>query len=158
MQNSMAVTTATAARRISGVPISLKWLSFYWVSTMYIVLTSFWAGVTDILHAPPLFDEVLRLGYPPHFSTLLGVWKVLGAVALALPRYPLLKEWAYAGMFIDFSGAMVAYASVGDGVASYIEPVLSMSALIASWYLRPRSRRLAGTSVRGLLFQTLNER
>jgi hypothetical protein len=133
-------------------------VEFYWVSTMYIVLTSLWAGVTDILHAPPLFDEVLRLGYPPHFSTLLGVWKVLGAVALAVPRYPLLKEWAYAGMFIDFSGAMVAYASVGDCVASYIGPVLSMSALIASWYLRPRSRRLAGTSVRGLLFQTLNEK
>jgi DoxX-like family len=149
MENSLAVAPATDARHIGGVPISLKWVSFYWASTMYIVLTSVWAGVTDILHAPPLFDEVLRLGYPPHFSTLLGVWKVLGAVALAVPRYPLLKEWAYAGMFIDFSSAMVAYASVGDGVVSYIGPALSMTALITSWYPRPHSRRLAETYVRG---------
>lgn len=112
---------------------------------MWVVLTNLWAGTTDMLHAPPLYDDLLRLGYPPHFSTLLGVWKVLGAVALLVPRYPLVKEWAYAGFFIDFSGAMVAYASVGDGVVSYIGPVLSMSALIASWYLRPQSRRLAGT-------------
>jgi DoxX-like family len=48
------------------------------------------------------------------------VWKVLGAVALLAPGYPLLKEWAYAGFFIDFSAAMVAYASAGDGVVSYI--------------------------------------
>ena len=64
------------------------------------------------------YDELLRLGYPPHFSTLLGVWKVLGAVALVVPGYPLVKEWAYAGFLIDFSGAMVAYTSVGDGVVS----------------------------------------
>lgn len=147
MENSMA-TNATDARRIGGVPISLKSLSFYWVSTMYVVLTSLWAGVNAILQAQPLFNEVLRLGYPPHFSTLLGVWKVLGAGALSAPRYPLLKEWAYADMFIDFSGAMVAYASVGAGVVSYIGPVLSISALIVSWFLRPQSRRLAGTYVR----------
>jgi DoxX-like family len=148
MENSMAATNATDARRIGGVPVSLKSLSFYWVSTMYVVLTSLWAGVNAILQAQPLFNEVLRLGYPPHFSTLLGVWKVLGAGALSVPRCPLLKEWAYAGMFIDFSGAMVAYASVGAGVVSYIGPVLSISALLVSWYLRPQSRRLAGTYVR----------
>jgi hypothetical protein len=96
-----------------------------------------------IVHARPLFDEVLRLGYPPHFSTLLGVWKVLAAAALAVPRRPLLKEWAYAGLFVDFSGAMVAYASVGDGLTSFIGPVLAMGALILSWSLRPPSRRLA---------------
>jgi DoxX-like family len=147
MESSRVVTSTSQASWFGGVPISLKWLSFYWMSTMYVVLTSLWAGVTDILHAPPLFDEVLRLGYPPHFSTLLGVWKVLGAVALAAPRYPLLKEWAYAGMFIDFSSAIVAYAAVGDSAVSYFGPVLSMSALITSWYLRPQTRRLAGTYV-----------
>ena len=145
MENSIAVTNTSKASWIGGAPISRTWLSLYWVCTLYIVVTSLWAGVTDILHAPPLYDELLRLGYPPHFSTLLGVWKVLGAVALLVPRYPLLKEWAYAGMFIDFSSAIVAYASVGGGVVSYVGPVLSTSALIASWYLRPQTRRLAET-------------
>jgi hypothetical protein len=80
-------------------------------------------GSAPLSDARPLFDEVLRLGYPPHFSTLLGVWKVLAAAALAVPRRPLLKEWAYAGLFGDFSGAMVAYASIGDGLSSFIGPV-----------------------------------
>jgi hypothetical protein len=148
MENSIAVAGTSKASWIGSAPISRPWLSLYWVSTFYIVVTSLWGGVIDMLHAPPLYDELLRLGYPPHFSTLLGVWKVLGAVALIVPRYPLVKEWAYAGMFIDFSSAIVAYASVDAGVASYIGPVLSMSALIASWYLRPQSRRLGETYLR----------
>ena len=116
---------------------------WYWAPTLYVVLTNFLAGVTDILHAPPLYPETLRLGYPPHFSTLLGAWKVLGAVALLAPGYPLVKEWAYAGFFIDFTSALVAHAAAGDEIVSYIGPVVSVIALIASWYLRPTSRRLA---------------
>jgi hypothetical protein len=104
--------------------------------------------VTDILHAPPLYTETLRLGYPPHFSTLLGAWKVLGAVALLAPGYPLVKEWAYAGFFIDFSAAVVAYAAAGDGVVSYIGPVVAIVALITSWYLRPASRGLHESAIR----------
>jgi len=121
-------------------------LTWYWVFTLYIALESLWAGATDILHAPPLFGILLHLGYPPHFGTMLGVWKLLGAVALLLPGYPLLKEWAYAGMFFDFSAAAVAHASAGDGVIWYIGPVLSIGALVASWHLRPPSRRLAETA------------
>src|SRR5688500_20293949 len=92
------------------------------------------------------FEELLRLGYTAHFATLRGIWKVLGALALLAPGYPLLKEWAYAGLFFDFSGALVAYAAVGDGAASYIGPLASLAALIASWWLRPVSRRLATPS------------
>jgi hypothetical protein len=101
-----------------------------------------------IVHARPLFDEVLRLGYPPHFSTLLGALKVLAAAALAVPRRPLPKEWAYAGLFVDFSGAIVAYASVRDGLTSFIGPVLALGALILSSSLRPPSRRLAESAAR----------
>lgn len=133
---------------IEGVPTENKWLSLYWTATVYLIVTSFWGGSAAIVHARPLFDEVLRLGYPPHFSTFLGVWKVLAAAALAVPRRPLLKEWAYAGLFVDFSEAMVAYASVGDGPSSFIGPVLAMGALILSWSLRPPSRRLPESSAR----------
>jgi hypothetical protein len=126
-------------------PVSRKWLVAYWVLTLYIALESLWAGVSDIVHAQPLFAVLMRLGYPPHFGTLLGVWKVLGAAALLAPRYPLLKEWAYAGMFIDFSGAIVAHAAAGDGFVSYVGPLLSIAGLVGSWYLRPQSRRLEGT-------------
>jgi hypothetical protein len=148
METSMAVTRAGDASRIGGVPIARRWLIAYWVVTLYVALTSLGAGVIDILHAPPLFGLLLHLGYPPHFATILGVWKVLGAVALLAPRYPLLKEWAYAGMFFDLSSAVIAHASAADGVVSYIAPLISIGALIASWYLRPQSRRVAETYTR----------
>jgi DoxX-like family len=143
LENSMPVTNAVGGAAIGSAGISLKRTTWYWVPTLYVVLTNCLAGVTDILHAPPLYTETLRLGDPPHFSTLLGAWKVLGAVALLAPGYPLVKEWAYAGFFIDFSAAVVAYAAAGDGVVSYIGPVVAMAALIPSWYLRPTPRRLS---------------
>jgi hypothetical protein len=146
MENSMAVADGRAMGGFGTAPATIKRLSLYWLATIYIVLTSFWGGVAAILHAPPLFDEVLRLGYPPHFSSMLGVWKVLGAMALTIPRRPLLKEWAYAGMFIDVTAAMVAYAAVGDGVSSFIGPIVWLGALLASWQLRPASRRLVALS------------
>lgn len=148
MQSSMVVPSAAETARVGRVPIWLKQSLWYWIPTIYVVLTSLAAGTTAILHAPPLYGEVLRLGYPPHFATLLGVWKVLGVAALLAPGYPLVKEWAYAGFFIDFSAGIAAYAAAGDGAVSYVAPVVSMGALIVSWYLRPQSRRLPETYVR----------
>lgn len=147
MEDAIAVIDAGSGRRIRSLFAVGKRLSLYWLVTTYVVLTSFLGGVAAILHSPPVFDEMLRLGYPPHCSSLLGVWKVLGAAALSVPRRPLLKEWAYAGVFVDCSGAMVAYASVGAGIASYIGPALATGALMLSWYLRPPSRRLDGPYV-----------
>ena len=143
MEHSIIVTNAGAMTRSDRATTARQHPGIYWVSTMYIVLTSFAAGVSAILRAPALFAELLRLGYPSHFIVLLGSWEVLGAAALCAPRRPLLKEWAYAGMFINFSGAIVAHASAADGAGSYLAPVLSISALIASWWLRPPSRRVA---------------
>lgn len=146
MENTITMRDAGGVRRLEGAwAIGIR-PSLYWLATSYVVLTSFLAGIAAIVHASPLFEEVLRLGYPPHFSTLLGMWKVLGAAALAIPRRPLLKEWAYAGLFVDFSGAIVAYAAAGDEVSSFVAPVLAMGALITSWCLRPSSRRLAASS------------
>jgi len=122
---------------------SRRWLIVYWVFTLWIVLESLWAGVTDILHLPPLFSVLLHLGYPASFGVLLGTWKVLGAIALVAPRHPLVKEWAYAGLFFDFSGAIYAHLSVGDGPVWLIGPITSIGALAASWALRPQTRRLA---------------
>lgn len=119
----------------------------YWIGTVFVAGNAAVAGTMDVLRMQPLFGILLRLGFPAYFATILGIWKVLGAVVLLAPRYPLLKEWAYAGMFFDFSAAIVAHAAAGDGIVSYIGPVLSIAALAASWYLRPPSRRLAGTFV-----------
>jgi len=134
----------TSASSLEGsvVASSRMWVIGYWVFTLWIALESLWAGVTDILHLPPLFSVLLHLGYPASFGILLGVWKLLGAIVLLAPRYPLLKEWAYAGLFFDFSAAVFAHLSVGDGVIWLIGPVTSIGALVASWALRPQTRRL----------------
>jgi hypothetical protein len=122
---------------------SRRAIILYWVLTLFVALNQVWAGVSHLLRAQPLFGVLQHLGYPPHFATLLGIGKLLGAVILVAPRRPLLKEWAYAGLFIDFSAGLVAHAVAGDGAKWYAGPILSLIALAGSWYLRPAPRRLA---------------
>jgi hypothetical protein len=140
------VSNLQGANPGSSVAMSRRWMIVYWISTLYIVFESLVAGVTDILQLPLSARLLLHLGYPASFGVLLGVWKVLGSIVLLAPRYPLLKEWAYAGMFFDFSAAIVAHSAVGDGVVWLVGPIMSIGALAASWALRPPSRRLALTT------------
>lgn len=85
------------------------------------------------------------LGYPMYFFGILGVWKALGAIAILAPRYPRLKEWAYAGIFFDLTGAAASCAAVG-GYGAYgfhvIAPLVLTGVMVASWALRPESRVL----------------
>jgi hypothetical protein len=115
---------------------------WYWVGTLFVALTALGAGIADVLHAQPLYGMLLHLGYPGYFATLLGLFKVAGAVVLLAPRSPLLKEWAYAGMFIDYCCAIVSHAVSGDGVGAFMGPLFALVALAASWRLRPEARRL----------------
>jgi hypothetical protein len=142
MENSMAVPSATRTGRIVRVPILLKQSMLYWIPTLYLVVTNLASGTTDILHAPPLYAETFAAGVPaalchaarrlegPRGGGIAGAW-VSSRQGMGIRR-----------LFIDFSAGVVAYAAAGDGIASYIGPVVSMGALIASWYLRPQSRRL----------------
>ncbi len=89
------------------------------------------------------FDEVIRhLGYPLYLLKILGWWKPLGAIALLVPRFPRLKEWAYAGTFINMTGAAASHVACGDDVGALIGPILFAVLTLASWALRPQSRTL----------------
>ncbi|MFN3444792.1 MAG: DoxX family protein, partial [Bacteroidia bacterium] len=81
------------------------------------------------------------LGYPMYFLTIIGVWKLLGTVAILMPKYPLLKEWAYAGFFFVMSGAIFTHLAVGDGVAEYFGPTLLLVLTVVSWLFRPADRK-----------------
>jgi hypothetical protein len=74
--------------------------------------------------------------------TILGVWKVLGAIAILVPRFPRLKEWAYAGIFFDLTGAAATWAAVGGSGEAFhiIAPLIIAGFTVASWGLRPQSR------------------
>ena len=85
----------------------------YWITT--ILLAFFMSGGLSQIwqyYANP-HGVVPELGYPMYFFAILGVWKVLGAIAILVPRFPRLKEWAYAGIFFDLTGAAVSCAAVG---------------------------------------------
>jgi DoxX-like family len=88
---------------------------------------------------------VPQLGYPMYFFGILGLWKVLGAIAILAPGFARLKEWAYAGIFFDLTGAAASCAAVG-GYGAYafhvIAPLILTGFTVASWALRPESRRI----------------
>ncbi len=113
----------------------------YWAATACVAAELGVGGVWDIARLPFVADVIAHLGYPSYFLVLLGTWKVLGAAALLVPRRPLLKEWAYAGAFFTYTGAMISHLTTG-----YHRPEVAvlgvMTALtITSWALRPASRR-----------------
>jgi uncharacterized membrane protein YphA (DoxX/SURF4 family) len=115
----------------------------YWVTTALVASELAMGGVWDILRVPKVSDLIERLGYPQYFLIILGIWKLLGAIALVIPRFPRLKEWAYAGVLFDLSGAVASLFATGlisVGTAAY--PILMIGVAIASWALRPASRRI----------------
>jgi uncharacterized membrane protein YphA (DoxX/SURF4 family) len=112
----------------------------YWIATGIIAAEFGFGGVMDFLQAPPFFPILLHLGYPGYFSRILGVWKLLGTVTMLIPRFPRLKEWAYAGMFFTMTGAAVSHFAHGDPVVSLIVSLVFALLVIVSWSLRPSSR------------------
>ena len=123
----------------------------YWVTTIFTALELLAGGVTDLMHGrtalvagEPVAEVLAHLGYPVYLLTILGVWKLLGAIVLLAPRFPRLKEWAYAGSFFVYAGAVASGMVRGlDDPGTFIWPPLIFAVLtLASWALRPQSRLL----------------
>lgn len=118
----------------------------YWTTTVLIAFFIGTGGVAQIwqYHANP-HGVVPLLGYPLYFFAILGFWKVLGAIAILVPRFPRLKEWAYAGIIFDLTGAVASIAAVGRyGAYAFhiLAPLIIAGLAMASWALRPPSRRI----------------
>ena len=119
----------------------------YWAATGLAALAFISGGAMDAARGEGVRAIMSHLGYPIYFAALLGVWKVLGGLAILAPRLPRLKEWAYAGMFFDLSGAAISHGSVGDPPARILTPLAILALVIASWALRPKSRVLRAADV-----------
>jgi len=113
----------------------------YWITTALVAANLGVGAVCDILQIPYMRATSLHLGYPIYLTYILGVWEMLGTVALLIPRFPLLKEWAYAGAFFLFTGAAASRLAVGDGAGGLVPPIIFTALTAASWYLRPSSRK-----------------
>ena len=116
--------------------------TLYWIFTGLLAAVLLLGGVMDVLRAPPVVQTVVALGYPAYLATLLGVWKLLGAAAVVSPGLPRLKEWAYAGVLFELSGAAFSHAASGDPASKVAVPLVLLAIAAASWALRPASRRL----------------
>jgi uncharacterized membrane protein YphA (DoxX/SURF4 family) len=120
----------------------------YWTSIVILEFVLLSGGAAQLLRFEPNVEGMQRLGYPLYMMTILGFWKVLGGVALLIPRFPRVQEWAYAGIFFIFTGAVASHVASGDSVAHFIAPLIFAVVTVASWVLRPASRRLVpGISV-----------
>jgi uncharacterized membrane protein YphA (DoxX/SURF4 family) len=103
-------------------------------------------GAFQVVRSPQAVQGFAHLGYPAYFVTVLGVWKILGAIALLVPGVPRLKEWAYAGIVFDLTTAVVSIVAVGDGWGAVLLPLLFLVLTLASWALRPSTRTLEARS------------
>lgn len=113
----------------------------YWIATIWLSLGMLSTGIVQLLHIKAEADMMTHLGYPLYFLTVLGIWKILGVIAVLLPKLPVLKEWAYAGFFFSMSGAVFSHLALGDAAIELFGPVLLLVLTGVSWYLRPANRK-----------------
>ena len=114
----------------------------YWTTTGIIALQVASGAYFDLTKYPDFSKIAIHLGYPLYLLTILGVLRILALIALLAPRFPRLKEWAYAGLFFEYTVALASHITIGDGANVWIWPLLFAVIAIASWYLRPPSRKL----------------
>jgi uncharacterized membrane protein YphA (DoxX/SURF4 family) len=120
---------------------AMKTIAF-WTATIFGPASFVIGGVINLKGGPEVAATMAHLGYPLYFAALLGAWKLVGAIAIAAPGLPRLKEWAYAGFVFDLTAAALSRAAVGDAAPDIVAPLVFLALVLASWALRPDSRRL----------------
>ncbi len=121
----------------------------YWIATLWLALGMVSTGILQLSKstaagavAPPGVDGITQLGYPVYLLTLIGIWKILGVIAVLIPKFPLLKEWAYAGFFFLMSGALFTHIAVGSQLNELFPSLLLLILIVVSWYFRPPGRKV----------------
>lgn len=114
----------------------------YWIATVWLALGMTSTGIVQLMKMEEEVQMMEHLGYPIYFLSLIGIWKLLGVIAILIPKFPLVKEWAYAGFFFTMTGAIISHIAIGDGLGDLFGPTLLLVLTLISWYFRPRSRKL----------------
>lgn len=114
----------------------------YWVASIWLCLGMLSTGIVQLMQMEEEVKKMSILGYPYHFLILIGIWKILGVIAVLIPKQPLLKEWAYAGFFFLMSGAIYTHFVADDKAIEFFGPSLLLVLTIVSWYFRPIDKKL----------------
>lgn len=113
----------------------------YWVTTIWLSLGMASTGIVQLMKVKEDIALIQLLGYPVYFLTILGVWKLLGVIAVLIPKCPILKEWAYAGFFFSMTGAVISHLVSGSSIGQVAPPLLLVVLTVLSWYFRPADRK-----------------
>jgi len=113
----------------------------YWIATIWLAVGMASTGIVQFIKTKEEVELMTRLGYPIYFLTLIGLWKILGVITILIPKFPLLKEWAYAGFFFAMSGAVFSHLASGSEAKEFFGPLLLLILTIVSWYFRPAGRK-----------------
>jgi len=122
----------------------------YWISTIWLALGMLSTGAVQLFKGKTGaggVDSITQLGYPVYFLTILGVWKILGVVAVLIPKFPLLKEWAYAGFFFAMTGAVFSHIARGNPAIEMFPSLLLLVLALLSWYFRPADRKIVSVNI-----------
>jgi uncharacterized membrane protein YphA (DoxX/SURF4 family) len=120
-----------------------KWI--YWISTAWLALGMLSTGIVQLMKVKEGqggADMINHLGYPGYLLTLLAICKIMGVVALLVPKFPLLKEWAYAGFVFIMAGAIFSHIASGDEIKELFPSLLLLVLSGISWYFRPADRKI----------------
>lgn len=114
----------------------------YWIFTIWMALGMVSTAIVQLMKNKDELANFTNLGYPAYLMTLIGVWKILGVIAVLIPKRPLLKEWAYAGFFFVMSGALISHIIIGDTLGRTLPALLLLVLVLISWYFRPEDRKI----------------
>ncbi len=118
----------------------------YWIATIWLALGMTSTGIVQLISMKEETEKFDHLGYPTYLMTILGVWKLLGVVAVLIPKFPVLKEWAYAGFFFAMSGAAISHIISGSPASEIFPSLLLLLLTVVSWYFRPAGRKLTAVN------------
>jgi DoxX-like family len=111
----------------------------YWVVTGFMAAFMLMASIPDIIRMPQAVAVFTHLGYPAYLLPFIGIAKTLGIVAVLVPGVLRLKEWAYAGLVFDLTGALYSHLAVGDPPSAWGFPVIGLILVTGSYVLHRRA-------------------